>query len=207
MGARDALAEDPALEPQLLRVTDPGALQAHRAARRIYRPFLVAVAVSDRLTGALITAAAEKLCDLVLQRLLQNQPGTEAPDRLDRIILAGHSGQHLIQLVAKPLARGYLLHAGVPPSLGLVRTKRRLRPQLQFPRLMGRDHTGGNDGEQARPRAPRGHEYTYKLLVGGIERLGNGVGATCTGSSAVIPRTTLYPDSANTACFFGREST
>jgi hypothetical protein len=135
----DALAEDPALEPELASVTDPGTLQAHRAARRLHRPFLIAVAVTDRLTGALIAAAAQELCELVLQRLLQDQPGTETADRLNRILLAGHAGQHLIQLVAKPLARGYLLHAGVPPSLGLVRTKRRLRPQLQIPRLMRRD--------------------------------------------------------------------
>jgi hypothetical protein len=37
-------------------------------------------------------------CDLVLQRLLQDQPGTEAPDRLNRILLAADTSQHLIQL-------------------------------------------------------------------------------------------------------------
>src|SRR5579872_1616007 len=99
----------------------------------------MAVAVTDRLFAALIAAAAEELADLVLQRLLQDQPGTETADRLDRVLLAADTLQHLIQLAAKPLARGYLLHAGVPPSLGLVRTKRRLRPQLQIPRLVRRD--------------------------------------------------------------------
>src|ERR1700678_4056566 len=135
----DALAEDPALEPELASVTDPGALQAHRSARRLHRLPLIAVAVTDRLFAALIAAAAEELADLVLQCLLQNQPGTETPDDLDRVLLAADPGQHLIQFRAEPLARGYLLHAGVPPSLGLVRTKRRLRPQLQIPRLMRRD--------------------------------------------------------------------
>src|SRR5271165_2055881 len=139
MSPRDALAEDPALEPELLRVTDPGALQAHLAARRLHRPGFMAVAVTDRLPGALIAATAEKPGDLVLQRLLQDQPGTETADRLDRVLLAGHSGQHLIQLVAKPLARGYLLHAGVPPSSTSSGSKRRLRPQHQIPRLMRRD--------------------------------------------------------------------
>jgi hypothetical protein len=46
-----------------------------------------------------------------LQRLLQDQPGTKPADHLDRVQLAGHTSQRLIQLSAKPLARGYLLHA------------------------------------------------------------------------------------------------
>ena len=54
--------------------------------------------MTDRLTGALIAPAAEEPGDLVLQRLLQNQPGTETPDRLDRVLLAADTGQHLIQL-------------------------------------------------------------------------------------------------------------
>jgi hypothetical protein len=48
----------------------------------------MAVAVSERIPGALIAASAQELCDLVLQRLLQDQPGTETPDRLDRVLLA-----------------------------------------------------------------------------------------------------------------------
>jgi hypothetical protein len=99
----------------------------------------VPVAVADSLLRALIAAAAEKFADLILQRLLQDQPGTKATDRLDRIPLGADSRERLIQFRAKPLARGYLLHAGVPPSLGLFRTKRRLRPPTQFPRLVGRD--------------------------------------------------------------------
>lgn len=37
-------------------------------------------------------------------------------------------GQHSIELAPQSLARDYLRHAGVPPMLRLVRTKRRLRP-------------------------------------------------------------------------------
>src|SRR5664280_691863 len=132
---------DPALKPELARITDPGALQAHRSARRLHRLWFVAVAMADRLPGTLIAPPTEELCDLVLQRLLQDQPCSQPADRLDRILLAGDSGQHLIQLVAKPLARGYLLHAGVPPSSPCSGSKRRLRPQHQIPRLMRRDRT------------------------------------------------------------------
>src|SRR5271165_5528970 len=139
VGTGDALAEDPALEPEPLRITDPRALQAHSPARRLDRPFLIAVAVTDRLTGALIAPAAEKLGDLVLQRLLQDQPGTETTDRLNRVLIAANTGQHHVQFRAEPLDRGYLLHAGVPPSSTCSGSKRRLRPSIQFPRLMGRD--------------------------------------------------------------------
>src|ERR1017187_6417562 len=106
----DALAEDPALEPELLRITNPRALQAHRPARRLHRLGLIAVAVTDGLPGALIAPAAEELSDLILERLLQDQPGTKPPDRLDRVLLAANTGQHHIQFRAEPLARGYLLH-------------------------------------------------------------------------------------------------
>src|ERR1035437_7469113 len=54
-------------------------------------------------------------------------------------MLLTDTGQHLVQLAAKPLARGYLLHAGVPPSSTCSGSKRRLRPSIQFPRLVGRD--------------------------------------------------------------------
>ena len=134
--------------PSLLRITNPRALQAHCPARRLDRPFLVAVAVTDRLLSALITAAAEELADLILKCLLQDQPGTEAPDRLDRVLLAANTGQHLIQFRAEPLARGYLLHAGVPPSSTCSGSKRRLRPSIQFPRLMGRDPATDFYGER-----------------------------------------------------------
>src|ERR1700735_4766316 len=99
----------------------------------------MSIAVTDRLLSTLIPPTAEKLSHLVLERLPQDQPRSQPPNRLNRVLLLADTGQDLIQLLAKPLARGYLLHAGVPPSLGLLRTKRRLRPQLQIPRLMRRD--------------------------------------------------------------------
>ena len=97
------------------------------------------VAVADRLLGTLIAPTAEELRDLVLQRLLQDQPGSQTANHLHRVLLPIDTGQHLIQFRAEPLARGYLLHAGVPPSSTCSGSKRRLRPQPQFPRLTGRD--------------------------------------------------------------------
>src|ERR1035437_6348397 len=118
MGARDALAEHPALEPELARITDPGALQTHRAARRLDRPRLIPIAVADGFLAALISSAAQEVADLILERLLKDQPRSQPTGRLNRILLAVDPGQHLIQFYAKFLARDYLLHAGVPPSLG-----------------------------------------------------------------------------------------
>jgi hypothetical protein len=57
----------------------------------------MAVAVTDRLLAALIAPAAEELGDLVLQRLLQDQPGSQPPDRLDRVLLLTDTRQHLIR--------------------------------------------------------------------------------------------------------------
>ncbi|MGH2865463.1 MAG: hypothetical protein ACRDJX_09480 [Solirubrobacteraceae bacterium] len=125
--------------------------------------------MTDRLAGALITPAAEELRDLVLQRLLKDQPCSQPPDRLDRILLPVDTGQHLIQLAAKSLARGYLLHAGVPPSLGLIRTKRRLRPQHQIPRLMRRDPI-----RLAKPQSYWAqHWYGEEKMTRTIERFGD----------------------------------
>jgi hypothetical protein len=95
--ARHALTENPALEPELARIADPWALQGHRPARRLDRLRFMAVAVADRLSAALIPPAAEELRDLVLQRLLQDQPGSQAADRLNRVVLLTDTGQHLIQ--------------------------------------------------------------------------------------------------------------
>ncbi len=43
--------------------------------------------MQDRRAAALVPLAAEKVAQLLLQRLLQDQPGAEPPDRLDRISL------------------------------------------------------------------------------------------------------------------------
>jgi hypothetical protein len=71
-------------------VADPGTLQAHRPARGLHRPRLITVAITDRLCGALIAATAKELADLVLQRLLQDQPCFQPTDRLDRETANGH---------------------------------------------------------------------------------------------------------------------
>src|SRR4051812_27178384 len=88
--------------------------------------------------GALVAAPAEELGDLVLQGLLQDQPRTEAAGQLNRIGLALDAGQQLIELAAKPLARDYLLHAGVPPSASTRQVKAEATPALPFPRTLGR---------------------------------------------------------------------
>src|ERR1019366_5685090 len=59
--AGDALAEHPALEPELAGITDPRALQAHRSARRLDRPRLIPIAVADALLAALISSAAKEV--------------------------------------------------------------------------------------------------------------------------------------------------
>ena len=84
--AGHALAENPAHEPQLARVANPRTLQVHRAARRLDRPRFMPITVADRLASALISLPAEELRDLVLERLLQDQPRTQAADHLDRVV-------------------------------------------------------------------------------------------------------------------------
>ena len=79
-------------------------------------------------SSACVALAAQELGHLVLEGLLQDQPRPNARDRLDRIVVLTDAGQNLIELAAQPLARDYLRHAGVPPMLRRVRTKRRLRP-------------------------------------------------------------------------------
>ncbi len=95
--ARYALAKHLALEPQLARIAHTRTLQPHRPSRRLHRLWFVPVAVTDRLLGALVPPAAKELGDLSLQCLLQDQPCSQPTDRLDRVLLAGHTGQHLIQ--------------------------------------------------------------------------------------------------------------
>src|SRR5947209_4984805 len=134
------LAEHPRLEPEPRRVAHPRPPQLDTAVRRAHRLRLIAIAMRHRLAGALVAAAAEELGHLLLERLLQDQPRSEAANHLHRILLLADTGQRFIELSAKPLARGYLLHAGVPPSASTCRSKRRLRPPHQFPRILRRDH-------------------------------------------------------------------
>jgi hypothetical protein len=93
--------------------------------------------MTDRLLGTLISSTAEELGDLVLQRLLRDQPRSQAANCLDPVVLAGHTGQRVIQFRAKPLARGYLLHAGVPPSLRLLGQSGGYARDYKFPRALG----------------------------------------------------------------------
>ncbi len=55
------------------------------------------VAVTHRLARAFIAPPAEELRDLVLQRLLQDQPRSQATNPLDRVLLLTDAGQDLIQ--------------------------------------------------------------------------------------------------------------
>lgn len=50
--------------------------------------------------------------------------------------------------------------------------------------------------------AARGRVYTYRLDVLGVERLGNPVQVSCTGSNVVIPNTLLHPVSPSTFNMF-----
>jgi hypothetical protein len=136
MRARDALAEHLAGEPNLAGVADPWALDHGRAARRRDRAGLgepVAIDHSLAAIGALVAIPADERGDLVLQRLLQDQPRAKPRDRLDRVLFLGDAVQDIVKLAAQPVARDYLLHAGVPPSASSCRTKRRLRPPYVSP--------------------------------------------------------------------------
>ena len=104
----------------------------------------IAVAITHRLLGSLIADTAEELGHLVLERLLQDQPRAQPPDPLDRIGLAVDAGQHIIELAAKPLARGYSRHAGVPPSASTCQVKAEATPAPFSP--------GSWDGTSCRPR-------------------------------------------------------
>ena len=57
------------------------------------------------------------------QRLLQDQPGAQPADRLDRIDMLVDRFQRLIELAAKPLAGGYSRHAREPPSASTCQVK------------------------------------------------------------------------------------
>ena len=92
------LAQQSRLEAELRRVAHPRALELDGARRGPHLARLVAVAVRDHIPSALIPSAPEELGHLVLERLLQDQPRTEATDRLHWILLLADTGQHVIQL-------------------------------------------------------------------------------------------------------------
>jgi len=71
--------------------------------------------VRDRLPTTLVALATEEVGQLFLERLLQDQPGAEAADRLDRIVFVACTGDDLLELAAQPLTRDYARHQGVPP--------------------------------------------------------------------------------------------
>src|SRR5579875_1095926 len=71
----------------------------------------------DRLPGPLIASATEELRQLILERLLDDQPRAEPTDLLDRIPKLASVPDQRIELLAQPLARGYSRsHLGVPPA-------------------------------------------------------------------------------------------
>jgi hypothetical protein len=131
--ARDMLAEDPALEPQLLSVAHARALELDRPRGRDHSARLIAVAVTHRIDRALVPSPPEELAHLVLKRLLQDQPRAQPADPLHRIGLPIDAGQHIIEFAAKPLARGYSRHAGVPPSASTRQVKAEATPALLSP--------------------------------------------------------------------------
>jgi len=113
--ARHALAHDRAAEAERGGVAHARTLELECPGGRLHPHPLVAVAMRERLAAALVALAAEELGQLLLERLLQDQPGAEAADRLDRIVLVAGAGDDLLELAAQPLARDYARHQGVPP--------------------------------------------------------------------------------------------
>src|SRR5437588_8748927 len=106
--ARDTLANDPRVEPKPRRVPDPRPLDLHRPRRRrdLLRP-LIPVAMPDRRLRPLVAGAAEELGQLVLERLLDDQPGTEPTDLLDRITKPAATSDPRVELKAQPLTQHY----------------------------------------------------------------------------------------------------
>ncbi len=70
-------------------------------------------------TGALIAGAAEVLGHLVLERLLEDQPGAEAADRFNRIDFLVDAVEGGLELAPQALRRGYAGH-GCSSFLGLA---------------------------------------------------------------------------------------
>lgn len=113
--ARHAFADDRATEAERGSIPHRRPLQLQRAGGRLDRHALVAVAMRDGLPAALVPLPAEELAQLLLQRLLQDQPRAKPADRLNRILLVANTGNQIVELAAQPLTRGYARHQGVPP--------------------------------------------------------------------------------------------
>jgi hypothetical protein len=72
----------------------------------------------DPRLGPLVPLPAEELGQLLLQRLLNDQPRAEPTNLLDRIRKHAGASDQRVELVAQPPARGYSRsHLGVPPAL------------------------------------------------------------------------------------------
>ncbi len=99
----------------------------------------------DRLSTPLVALPPEELAQLLLERLLQDQPRAETTNRFDRIVLLADTGDDLVELAAQPLARDYARHQRVPPRR--LPGQRGGHARLNSPRLTGRD--------PPRPASPR----------------------------------------------------
>src|SRR5256885_3006815 len=68
-----------------------------RPPRSTLFPYTTLFRSRDRLPAALVALAAQKLSQLLLQRLLQDQPCAQPTDRLDRIVLVADAGDDLLE--------------------------------------------------------------------------------------------------------------
>jgi len=66
--------------------------------------------VDRGLAGALVAGPTEEVGELLLERLLEDQPGAEAADRLDRILLLADALDGGVELRAEALGRDYAGH-------------------------------------------------------------------------------------------------
>jgi len=71
------LADDLATEAERGDVANARTLELERARRRLHAHSLVAVSVRERLAATLVALTAEEIAQLLLERLLQDQPGAE----------------------------------------------------------------------------------------------------------------------------------
>jgi hypothetical protein len=72
-------ADDLATEAERGDVAHARTLELERARRRLHAHSLVAVSVRERLAATLVALTAEELAQLLLERLLQDQPGAGRP--------------------------------------------------------------------------------------------------------------------------------
>src|SRR5215211_4254107 len=107
---RHALPDELAREPERRRVAQARALQLERPRGRLHGRRLVAVAVDRGLAGAPVAGPTEEVGELLLERLLEDQPGAEAADRLDRILLLADALDGGVELRAEALGRDYAGH-------------------------------------------------------------------------------------------------